>query len=175
MKKEEFKETIRSKINGKLLEKIHKYIPGIYYIDLRGDMVKDTLKQLNVEFSEEDSTLLGNLCFIWGIKSKDDLNECEPNFDTLNDISLIYDKKKKEFFLEIETAYHFENKIRRNKYLFRLLSELEDFLKSKGIATNEAYLFDFSQCTIPLRDYDISQLFAQFRVIVRGLELEEME
>ena len=56
-----------------------------------------------------------------------------------------------------------------------LLSELESFLKSKGIATNEAYLFDFSQCTIPLRDYDISQLFAQFRVIVRGLELEELE
>lgn len=53
---------------------------------------------------------VGDLQFIWGVKSWDDLTGCDANMYTMNDIEIDYDHNKNKYFLSIETAYLFKDK-----------------------------------------------------------------
>jgi hypothetical protein len=132
-------------------------------------------KKIKKKFDISKGEVDNGVYFIWGIKARDDFTDSEPNLFTLNDIDLIYDSNDGNFKLSIETAYHFEDIKHRNHYLLHLLNSLEEFMKDNGFPTNEIYFFDFSNCKINLESNFISQVFAQFRVFVKGLLYEEIE
>ena len=50
----------------------------------------------------------GNMKFIWGVKSWDDLTGADACLHTMNDIDIIYDKSAKVYMLGVETAYLFK-------------------------------------------------------------------
>ena len=45
--------------------------------------------------------------FIWGLKSCDDLCNCEANLHTMNDLDLIYLKNEDKYMLGVECIYVF--------------------------------------------------------------------
>ena len=89
----------------KIIDKIHDLQAKNYYDDFN-----------------EDCTENSDMKFIWGVKAYDDLSHSEANLLTMNDIELIYDKKKKLYFLDIETAYCFDNIEAQKNYLNKLYS-----------------------------------------------------
>ena len=132
-------------------------------------------KKIGGNYSKEEGTILDNLYYIWGIKSKDDLSKEGPaNFYTLNDLDLIYDISEGVFGLAIETSYHFSSKLDQDRYLLRLLKEFEKFVESKGFI-KEIYFFTFNNCDVSFASKSLPDLLARFRVFVKGTILEEEE
>lgn len=70
----------------------------------------------------KDCTENSDIKFIWGVKSYDDLSHSDANLLTMNDIDLIYDKRKNLYYLSIETAYSFNSIDAQKEYLNHLLS-----------------------------------------------------
>lgn len=71
--------------------------------------------------------------FIWGVKSKDDLSKGTPNLDTMNDIEITYDEKKKIYCLEIEDIYKFDSNKSKGQYLSWLIIFFQKYLISIGV------------------------------------------
>ncbi len=117
---------------------------------------------------------IGNLEFIWGIKSMDDESLAESaNFNTLNDLDIIYDTEKKKYFISIETIYEFDDKENGLKiYMNKLYNQFTLWSKENSIDTN--YKIDLYDIMHDGVDFDsgfdsIPQLYGYFKIIVRGL------
>ena len=111
--------------------------------------------------------------FIWGIKSWDDLSGCDACIYTMNDIDIIYDKKKKEYMLGIETAYYFENHAAECDYLRRCLNAFTKYMDDNGLDKNKSYiLFMNSPCTSMVAD-SIEELYTNFKIFVDGFCCQE--
>lgn len=112
----------------------------------------------------------GELKFIWGIKSWDDLSESNACMYTINDIEIDYDRKTKEYVLGVEPIYQFENgKSDKAEYLDGLLLTFTKYMEEN----NYHYMdepFDFWSCQSVnfWRAKDILTLYTQFRLFVEG-------
>lgn len=108
--------------------------------------------------------------FIWGIKSIDDLTDCEANYDTINDIDILYDKESKTYSLGIETIYEFGNE-KEKKYITKLFNELTKWMSSKGYnITKELDFYDVFTDGLNINSEfeSLEQLYTTFKFMVKG-------
>ena len=119
---------------------------------------------------EDDEYNCGNLKFIWGIKSYDDLSSAMPNFYTMNDIDITYNRKSGLYSLGVETAYGFDGGQKQGevKYLDYLLSEFTKFMMDNNYRIDEPYMLLMAQpCTNCFAE-SIPELYMHFRIFVEG-------
>ena len=126
-------------------------------------------KQLMKKYDDyvDDEYNLGELKFIWGVTSWDNIIGGSANFYTMNDIDVYYNRDTEKYMLSIETAYHFRDKATEVLYLEDLLKEFTEFMQQNDYNTNEEYLFDFNQLQITEAN-SIPELYTNFRVFVEG-------
>ena len=106
--------------------------------------------------------------FIWGIKSWDDLSGAGACLYTMNDIDIIYDKKKKECILGIETTYLFKTYNDECKYLSDCLKAFTKYMDDNGLNKNEPFrLFMNNPCTNMVAN-SIEELYTNFKIFVNG-------
>lgn len=125
------------------------------------------IKKLDKKYG--DSSLeTDELKFIWGVKSWDDLTGHESNLNTMNDIDIIYDKKKKKYMLGIETAYMFKSYSDECKYLRECLKSFTKYMEDNGLNKNKPFeLFMNDPCTRMTAD-TIEELYTNFKIFVNG-------
>ena len=125
------------------------------------------IKEMDKEYG--DYTLeTDDLKFIWGVKSFDDLSSSNACLYTMNDIDIIYDKKKKEYILGIETAYLFKTYNDECKYLSDCLKAFTKYMDDNGLNKNEPFrLFMNNPCTNMVAN-SIEELYTNFKIFVNG-------
>ena len=125
------------------------------------------IKEMDKEYG--DYTLeTDDLKFIWGVKSFDDLSSSNACLYTMNDIDIIYDKKKKEYILGIETAYLFKTYNDECKYLSDCLKAFTKYMDDNGLNKNEPFrLFMNNPCTNMVAN-SIEELYTNFKIFVHG-------
>ena len=125
------------------------------------------IKEMDKEYG--DYTLeTDDFKFIWGIKSYDDLSCADACLYTMNDIDIIYDKKKKEYILGIETAYLFKTYNDECKYLSDCLKAFTKYMDDNGLNKNEPFrLFMSNPCTNMVAN-SIEELYTNFKIFVNG-------
>ena len=91
----------------------------------------------------EDYTENEDYKFIFGVISYDDLSSNnKPNLLTMNDLDIIYNKKKNIYTWAIEAIYQFESIDGKKQYLKRLLDVFTKFMKENGYNTEEDCFYD---------------------------------
>lgn len=118
----------------------------------------------------EDEYNYGDLKFIWGIKSWDDLNSKDANLYTMNDLDIIYDRDKKEYILGIETIYSFDNGNKGEiRYLEGLLDKFTKYMHENEYTTTQDKLcLTCVESSEPWRAETISELYIRFKIFVNG-------
>ena len=106
--------------------------------------------------------------FIWGVKSWDDLSGANANLYTMNDINIIYDKKKKEYMLGIETAYLFKTYNDECKYLSDCLKAFTKYMDDNGLNKNEPFRLFMNNPCINMVANSIEELYTNFKIFVNG-------
>lgn len=121
---------------------------------------------------------IGNLVFVWGIKSWDDLTESDANLYTMNDIDVLFDLETNKYSLSIEEIYQFDNREAKIEYLEKLCLKLKEFVLEVGYTEEE--LNNFYDCSavtmyypthiigaiIPLEAYTLKDLWQKFKLFV---------
>ncbi len=117
---------------------------------------------------EDNEFNCGELKFIWGIKSSDDMHDQPANFYTMNDIDICYDRKSRLYMLGIETAYLFTSKSEELNYLTGLLDKFTEFMMVNGHSIYEEPCLYMSQPSITTCATSIPNLYMQFKMFVNG-------
>lgn len=122
----------------------------------------------NREYISDTETIHQKL--IWGIKSWDDLSDCDVNLHTMNDADLIYLKDKNKYILSVETIYYFEDKESEYKYLKGILDKFTEFMVKSGLYTDyELSMWDiFSADGINTEFESIEKCYGVFKFLVDG-------
>ena len=106
--------------------------------------------------------------FIWGVKSWDDLSGADACLHTMNDIDIIYDKKRKIYMLGIETAYMFDSYADECQYLRKCLDAFTKYMDDNDLKKNESFaLFMSNPCT-SMKAETIEELYINFKIFVDG-------
>ena len=106
--------------------------------------------------------------FIWGVKSWDDLSGSDCNMQTMNDIDIIYDKKKKVYLLGIETAFVFKDKDGECNYLRECLNAFTKYMDNNNLNKDEPFMLFMSNPCISTSASTIEELYTEFRIFVEG-------
>ena len=106
--------------------------------------------------------------FIWGVVSWDDLSGKDANFYTMNDIDIIYDKKKEVYYVEIETAYVFDTYEGECNYLKGLLKAFTRYMDENGLNESVIPSFCMSNPIIDNSAKTIEELYRNFKMFVIG-------
>lgn len=111
--------------------------------------------------------------FVWGVKSWDDLSGSDANLYTMNDIDIVYDKKKQKYRLGVETAYIFRDYDSERNYLKNCLKAFEKYMDDKGLEKDRPYsLFMCNLCT-SMKAKSIEELYINFKIFVDGFCIQE--
>ena len=115
----------------------------------------------------DDEYNCGNLKFIWGVTSWDDLTGKDASLHTMNDIDIIYDRDTKLYNLSIETIYMFEgNKDEEEcKYLRHLLDKFSKYIDDNNLSKNYKIYLAMYDC---FSAKSIEELYFKFKVFVEG-------
>lgn len=155
---------------------IIKFFPFKQIHDFRTERAWQKEKKYAKEMDEKygDCSLEDDdMKFIWGIKNWDDLSGHDACIYTMNDIDIIYDKKKKEYMLGIETAYMFKTHSAECDYLRKCLDAFTKYMDDNGLDKNEPYmLFMNDPCTSMVAD-SIEELYTNFKIFVDGFCCQE--
>lgn len=125
-------------------------------------------KKLYPDFQKVTEYDCGKYKFIWGIKSSDDQSQEPANFNTMNDISIAYNREANKYVLSIETSYWIEDTQDVISYLNRLLSQFTAYMNEKGYNKRAPYKFWMSQPSILFEEESIPELYTSFRIFVEG-------
>ena len=106
--------------------------------------------------------------FIWGIKGFDCLTDSDACMHTMNDIDIIYDKKKKEYILGVETAYTFKTHDAECNYLQDCLMAFTKYMDDNGLKKNEPYMLFMSNPCTNMTAKTIEELYTNFKIFVDG-------
>ena len=127
------------------------------------------------KYAEEMDKKYGNCAletddykFIWGVKSWDDLSGAEACMYTMNDIDIVYDKKKKVYMLGIETAYMFKTHADECEYLKDCLKAFAKYMDDNGLNKNEPYRLWMSDPCTSMEAETIEELYINFKIFVSG-------
>lgn len=107
--------------------KIIKYFPFNIIQKIIDQIINQRTENYYNDFND-DFTENSECRFIWGVKSYDDLSHSDANLLTMNDMDLIYDKRKNLYYLSIETAYYFKTIEAQQQYLNHLLTLFTKFM-----------------------------------------------
>lgn len=111
---------------------------------------------------------IGDLEFIWGVKSYDCLARCDANIHTMNDIEIDYDHSENKYLLSIETAYIFQDKIAECTYLRGLLKCFEEYMDNNDIEKDCPDGLFIRNIGIDFEADSIQQLYWDFKLYVNG-------
>lgn len=125
-------------------------------------------KRLYPDFKEENEYDCGEYRFVWGIKSNIDMSNSPPCLHTMNDIDLIYSRKKKRYILGFETAIWFDKKEQEIEYLKSLLNAFTTYMDKHHLPTDEPYKLWMSQPSILLEGETIPDVYTNFKIFVEG-------
>ena len=126
------------------------------------------MKRLYPDYVDDEYNC-GPMKFIWGLRSWDDLSSAKSvNFYTMNDIDIYYDRERKLYCLDFETAYHFDSNEEKCRYLNGLLDRLTEYMLTNQISTEPKYLFDFSNLNMKFEADTIEELYTRFKIVVDG-------
>lgn len=118
---------------------------------------------------EDNEYNCGDLKFIWGVKSPDDITSTSANIYTMNDIDVMYSRKSGLYMLSIETAYMFDDGKRGEvAYLCDLLDKFTEFMNKHNYSTNVNYALWMDVPHINMNAESIPELYTQFRIFVEG-------
>ncbi len=107
--------------------------------------------------------------FIWGRLSYDCIISSPPGIDTMNDIDIVFDRKKQQYELFIETAYVCKDGIKGEaRYMRSLLDAFTAFMDEKGYDKDEEYSIFMCHPKVNFKAGTIPQLYTQFRLFVEG-------
>lgn len=117
---------------------------------------------------KNDEYNCGPLKFIWGVISYDDLSASEPNFYSMNDLDIYFNRDTEKYILGIETIFLFENQDQRIAYLQKLLKAFKEFMIGKfdnKFNPHELNLY----CDGNLFTADtLTELYYKFEIFVNG-------
>lgn len=111
---------------------------------------------------------IGDLEFIWGVKSYDCLARCDANIHTMNDIEIDYDHNENKYLLSIETAYLFKDKLAECEYLRGLLKCFEEYMDNNNIEKDSPDGLFIRNIGIDFKADSIQQLYWDFKLYVNG-------
>jgi hypothetical protein len=112
-----------------------------------------------------------NLRFIYGIKSGNDLTDNEAGLYTNNDLEIIFDVQKEEYFIGIETMILFSDHESEQNYLKELLDGFTKWMNEQGYQIDhKPWLYGvFTQGdNINTGFKTIKDLYANFKFLVNG-------
>lgn len=133
--------------------------------------LKNLIYKLKYSDWKDDEYNYGDLKFIWGVIAADNLSSPVANLHTMNDIDIVYDRKRKLYLLGIEMLYYFDSPSDKIEYLDDMLNAFTDFMNENNYDKDSSeskehllmcdYMFDGSAKTI-------EELYIQFRIFVEG-------
>ena len=106
--------------------------------------------------------------FIWGIKSWNDLSGADACLYTMNDIDIVYDKKREVYMLGVETAYMFDNYASECEYLKDCLNAFAKYMDENKLNKNEHYILFMSNPCTSMEAKSIEELYTNFKIFVDG-------
>lgn len=133
-----------------------------FYEDIK---LKYLEKKYDKEYISEYETT--NMKFIWGLKSFDDLCNCEANLHTMNDLDLIYLKDEDKYILGLETIYMFNPEEGKYEYLQDLLYNFTKFMEHNEYDTTHEFSLYEDICITNHFD-SIEEAYAAFKMYVNG-------
>ena len=110
---------------------------------------------------------------IFGIKSYDDLCECDVNLYTMNDLDVIYDKNTKKYSASVEAIYQFDSIEGQVRYLNQLLHEFTKYMTDNNLNTNyqiSFYDIFYGHIAIDCVADSIEECYSRFKFIVEGFD-----
>lgn len=108
---------------------------------------------------------------IFGVKSYDDLCECDVNLYTMNDLDVIYDKQNKKYSISIEAFYQFDSIEGQVRYLNGLLEKFTKYMTDNNFDKNykiSFYDIFYGNININCIANSIEECYARFKFIVEG-------
>jgi hypothetical protein len=133
-----------------------------FYEDIKDKYLE---KKHDKEYISEYETT--SMKFIWGLKSFDDLCNCEANLYTMNDLDLIYLKDEDKYILGVETIYVFTSDDGKYEYLQDLLYNFTRFMKENNYDTTHEFELYEDICITNHFD-SIEEAYAAFKMYVNG-------
>lgn len=124
-------------------------------------------EQKNEKAMHEWEDCLDDTEFIWGIKSGDDLYNCECNLFTMNDFDIMYFKDAKKYAMSVETIYQFEHKDDERKYIRFILDNFTKWMTDNHYnISKELSMVDlFTEGVNINTEFDnIEDLYATFKI-----------
>ena len=151
-----------------MIDRMKKKIKMLFSA-VRSQLNKYRLRLQHSDF-EDNEYNCGNLQFVWGVKSPDDISAQVATFYTMNDLDIIYDRESNEYLLGIETIYSFsEGSKGEIKYLENLLERFTEFMEeNRYIPTEDKLCLYRIESGEPWRAETILDLYIRFKVFVNG-------
>lgn len=107
--------------------------------------------------------------FIWGIKSWDDLCDCDACIHTMNDIDVIYLKDENKYIIGLETIFQFDNEEYKLNYLNRCLDAFTKFMVENGYNTEvKPHWQDVFSTGLNTHFDSIEECYGMFKLLVNG-------
>ena len=111
--------------------------------------------------------------FLWGIKAKDDQSHhLVADLRTMNDIDIIWDGVRSEFYLDIECIYGFNDKESMFRYVEMLFERFDSYCRTLDDfdwnAANNIRYDDFFDEGVKLSAPTLEQVYSNFRILYRG-------
>lgn len=107
--------------------------------------------------------------FIWGVKSWDDLCNCDACLYTMNDIDLIYLKDENKYILGIETIFGFDKEEHKLSYLKGCLDAFTKFMVDNGYDTEvKPQWWDVFMSGMNTHFDSIEECYGMFKFLVNG-------
>lgn len=107
--------------------------------------------------------------FIWGVKSWDDLCDCDACLYTMNDIDLIYLKDENKYILDIETIFCFKKEEDKLGYLDSCLDAFTKFMVENGYNTEvKPQWWDVFMSGVNTHFDSIEECYGMFKMLVNG-------
>ena len=110
---------------------------------------------------------------IFGVKSYDDLCECDVNLYTMNNLEVIYDKQTKKYSISIDAIYQFNSIEGQVRYLNGLLEKFTKYMTDNNFDKNykiSFYDIFYGNININCIANSIEECYARFKFIVEGFD-----
>lgn len=150
----------------------------LFGLSNKGDKIKLLLKifnKLNNKNYIDTNEQIGDMVYIWGIKSYDDLCNCDCGFYTMNDFDIYFLSDKNKYKIGIETVYQFTNGIDGEKeYILNIFNKFTEWMKSQGFKTDfefgisDIFTYDLNNLNCRSEFNTIEDLYKTFKFFVRG-------
>ena len=86
----------------------------------------------------------------------------------MNDIEIVYDRDAKQYMLDIETAYIFDDIQADCEYYKRLLDYFTQYMNDNGLSTEPHYCPFFANLDMKFEADSIEELYTRFKIVVTG-------